>query len=53
MLPYLFEQAVKVELHVAADDHSVGLLGDHVDLLHGDSIDLVVAIKALYILSVS
>lgn len=34
MLPYLFKQAIEVELHVATDNNSVGLFGDHVDFLH-------------------
>ena len=53
MLPDLFEEAVEVELHVAADDSSVGLLGDHIDLLHRDGVDLVVAVEALDVLSVA
>lgn len=52
MLPDLFKQAVEVELHVAADDHGVGLLSDHVDFLHGNGVDLVVAVQTLDVLSI-
>lgn len=44
MLPDLLFEAFEVELHVAANHHRVGLLSDHVDFLHGDCVDLIVAI---------
>lgn len=53
MFPDLLKQAVEVELHVAANNNSVGLLCDHVDLLHRNSVNFVVAIQALYVLPVS
>lgn len=53
MLPNFLKQAIKVELHVAANNNSVGLLCNHVDLLHRDGVNLVVAIQTLDVLPIS
>ena len=53
LLPYFLKHAIEIEFHVAADDDGVGLQGDHVDLLHGDGIDFVVAEEALDVFAVA
>lgn len=53
MLPDFLEEAIEVESHVAADDNGVGLFGNEVHFLHGNSVDFVVAIKAFDVLSVA
>lgn len=53
MFPYFFEQSIEIKFHVAADDNGIGLFSNHIDLFHRDSVDLVVAIEALNVLSVA
>lgn len=53
MLPNLLKQPIKIELHVATNHNSVGLLCDHVDFLHRNGVDLVVTIQALDVFSIS
>ena len=53
LLPYFLKHAIEIEFHVAADDDGVGLQGDHVDLLHGDGVDFVVAEEALDVFAVA
>lgn len=53
LLPYLFKQTIKVELHIATDNHSGGLLCYEVDLFHGNCINLVETVQTLDVLSVA
>lgn len=53
MFPYLFEESVKVEFHVAADHNCVRLFSNKIDFLHGNSVDLVVAIQTFDVLAVT
>lgn len=51
-LPDHLEESVEVEFHVAADDDGVGQFGIHVDFLHGDGVNFVVAVQTLDVLPV-
>lgn len=52
-LPHFLEEGVEIKFHVAADHDGVGFVGQVVDLFHGDRVDLVVAVQAAHVLSVS
>jgi len=53
LVPNLFEKHVEVELHVATDNHGVGAASQIVYFLHRNGVDLVIAVQATHILSVS
>lgn len=53
MLPNSFEKTIKVKLHIAADDHSIGFFCDKVHFFHRNRINFVVAVETFDVLSVA
>lgn len=53
LLPYLLQQEVQVQPHMATNHHMVLTMSDLINLLQTDRIDLVEHVQALHILSVT
>ena len=51
-LPYFFKKSIKIQLHIATDNDCIRLHGYHVDFLHWDCVNFVVAIQTFNVLSV-